>query len=162
MTVSFIAAVSDNGVIGRGGGLPWHLPGDLKWFKDKTLGHTMIMGRKTFESIGKPLPGRKTVVVTRDPSFVPNGVALARSVDEALGKAGEDEEVFIAGGGDIFRQTLRVADRMYLTRIHADIEGDTRFPEVDWTQWREVFREEHAADAKNPYSYTFLIYERIR
>src|SRR5687768_16704796 len=100
MTVSLIAAVSDNGVIGRSGGLPWHLPGDLKWFKDKTLGHTMIMGRKTFESVGKPLPGRQTVVVTRDPAFVPNGVALARSVDEALGKAGDEEEIFIAGGGE--------------------------------------------------------------
>lgn len=161
MTVSFIAAISDNGVIGRAGGLPWQMPGDLKWFKNKTMGHTLIMGRKTWESVGVPLPGRRIVVVTRDRSFVPDGVALARSVDEALGKAATEDEVFIGGGGEIFRQTLRIADRMYITRIHAELEGDVRFPEVDWAQWKEVFREEHPADAKNKYPYTFLVYERI-
>src|SRR5687768_11810730 len=106
MTLSIIVAVSENGVIGRKGGLPWHLPADLKWFKAKTVGHTLIFGRKTYESVGKPLPGRTTVVITRDPRFVPDGVAIARSVDEAIGKAPDDDEVFIGGGGEVFRQIL--------------------------------------------------------
>jgi dihydrofolate reductase len=160
MTLSIIVAVSENGVIGRQGGLPWHLPGDLKWFKAKTVGHTLIMGRKTYESVGRPLPGRTTVVITRDPLFVPDGVAIARSVDEAIGKAPGDDEVFIGGGGEVFRQILPAVHRMYITRVHAHIDGDTYFPEVDWSRWRETFREDHPADEKNAYPYSFVIYER--
>jgi dihydrofolate reductase len=161
--VSIIAAVSDNGVIGRDGGLPWHLPADLKRFKRLTSGHHMIMGRRTWESIGRrPLPGRPTIVVSRDPGFVAEGAQVARSVGQALELAGAVDEVFIAGGEAIYREALPVADRLYLTRVHTVVEGDTFFPELDEAGWRVVAEERHEPDEKNPHAHTFRVYERVR
>jgi dihydrofolate reductase len=160
--LSIIAAVAANGVIGRGNGLPWHLAGDLKWFKALTLGHHMIMGRRTFDSVGKPLPGRTTVVITRDATYQPPaGVVVVATIDDAIGVAAHDEEPFICGGGEIYRQTLHRATRMYITQVHADIEGDTTFPEFDdVNEWKLVDREDFEADAKNDYAFSFLTYDR--
>jgi dihydrofolate reductase len=161
--VSIIAAVADNGVIGRDGGLPWHLPADLKRFKKLTTGHHMVMGRRTWDSIGRrPLPGRPTIVVSRDPAFVAEGARVARSLEEALELAAGADEVFIAGGQVIYREALPVADRVYLTRVHASFEGDTFFPAFDASAWRVVFEERHEADEKNPHAHTFRVYERVR
>ena len=163
MTISIIAAVASNNVIGRANQLPWYMPADLKWFKKQTMGHHLLMGRKTFESTGRPLPGRITVVITRNPNYAPEGVAIARSLDEAIGKAqaAGDPEIFIAGGAEIFAQGLHRADRMYITRIHAEPEGDTFFPEFDdVNEWKLVDSEHCEADEKNPFPYSFLTYER--
>jgi dihydrofolate reductase len=142
MTVTVVAAVAANGVIGRDGGLPWHLPDDLRHFKRLTRGHVLVMGRRTFESIGRPLPDRTTIVVTRRPDWGAPGVLTAPSLPEALSRAGEiDPEVFVAGGQEIFRLALPVADRMVLTRVDQRPDGDTVFPPVDWASWRAVARE---------------------
>jgi len=158
MKVSLIAAIAENRAIGLGNGLPWHLPADLKRFKALTTGRTLIMGRKTFETLRGPLPWRTTIVVTRRPDYAPAGVLVTRSIDEALARA-EGDEVFVAGGADIFRQTLDRADRLYLTRIERDYPGDTFFPEFDESAWRIVEREDHAATEAYP-AFSFLVYER--
>lgn len=163
MTVSIIAAVANNNVIGRDNKLPWHMPGDLKWFKKLTTGHHVLMGRKTFQEFSKPLPGRVNVVITRNPNWFAEGVAIARSLDEAISKAeaAGDTEIFVIGGAEIFAQVLHRADRMYITRIHAEPEGDTFFPEFDdVNEWKLVDSEHLEADEKNAYPYSFLIYER--
>ncbi len=161
MVVALIAAVADNGVIGIDNRLPWHLPGDLQWFKRQTLGKPIVMGRRTFQSIGRPLPGRENIVVSRDPDFRAAGCRVVGSLDEALEAASGAPEVMIIGGAELYRQTLPRAQRLYLTRVHANVEGDARFPEVDSSQWREVAREDHGADGRNPYDYSFVILERI-
>jgi len=163
MTISIIAAVASNNIIGRDNKLPWHMPADLKWFKRLTMGHHVLMGRKTFEEFRKPLPGRVNVVATRNPNWSADGVAIARSVDEAISKAeaAGDAEIFIIGGAEIFAQVLHRADRMYITRIHAEPEGDTFFPEFDdVNEWKLVDAEHCEADEKNAYPYSFLTYER--
>ena len=161
MIVSIIAALSANNVIGRNNGLPWHVSADLKRFKTLTLGHHLLIGRKTFESLDQPLPGRNIVVITRDRNFAADGVLTAPSVERAIELARLDSEVFIGGGAQIFEQTIHRADRMYLTRIHAEIEGDAFFPEFDdVTEWILVDVEHHEADEKNDYPYSFLTYER--
>ena len=164
MRISIIAVLASNGVIGRDNRLPWHLGTDLKRFKALTTGHHLVMGRKTFESLGKPLPGRTTVVITRQKAFsAPPGVVVVASIDEALRVAGQrgDDEVFIAGGGEIYRQALHLADRMYLTRIHAEVEGDTTFPEFDdVSEWNLTDSEHFEADENNDYPFSFLTYER--
>jgi dihydrofolate reductase len=163
MTLSIIAAVADNNVIGRGNDLPWHMPSDLKRLKALTMGHHIIMGRKTWDSIGRPLPGRINVVITRQVDFAPEGVAIARSLDEAIAKAeaAGDPEIFIAGGAEIFALSLHRADRMYLTRVHAEPEGDTFFPEFDdVNEWQLVDTEHFEADGKNQHPYSYLTYER--
>ena len=147
MTVTIVAAVARNGVIGVGGGLPWHLPEDLRRFKELTIGHVLVMGRRTYESIGRPLPGRTTVVVTRRPDWFAGAdadeVIRARHVPGALQLGSEiDDEVFVVGGGQVYEEALPLADRLELTFVDAEPEGDTFFPEVDWSQWREVAREE--------------------
>lgn len=149
--VTIVAAVARNGVIGRDGGLPWHLPGDLRRFKRLTMGGTLVMGRKTYESIGRPLPGRTTVVVTRQPDWSVEGVVVARSVKEALEAAG-DGEVFVVGGAEIYRQTMEVADALEITEVDAEPEGDTHFPEISHP-WRMVRREVEDG-------LTFVRYER--
>ncbi|MPZ62642.1 MAG: dihydrofolate reductase [Propionibacteriales bacterium] len=144
MTVTIIAAVARNGVIGVDGGLPWHLPGDLPRLKALTMGHVLVMGRKTFDSIGRPLPGRTTIVVTRRPDWTAAGVEVSSSVESALARAAElGEQVFVMGGGEIYAQALRYADRLELTEVDAAPDGDTYFPSVDWTAWRETAREHH-------------------
>lgn len=158
MTLSMIVAMSTNRVIGQDNTLPWRLPADLKRFKRLTMGHHLLMGRKTWESIGRPLPGRTTVVITRREDLEIDGVTIARSIEEAIDiaeRAGDDE-AFIAGGAEIFRQTLDRVDRLYLTLIHAEIDGDAYFPEIDTTRWREVAREDHDPDERNPYPFSFV------
>lgn len=160
MTLSLIVAASENDVIGRGGQLPWRLKNDLKRFRELTTGHTVIMGRKTYESIGRPLPHRRNIVITRDLSRKIEGCDVVHSVDEALQLVTGDFEIFIIGGGDIYRQALPRADRIHLTRVHAAIEGDAFFPELPAGEWKEVACEEHSADQDNEYPYAFLTYQR--
>jgi dihydrofolate reductase len=163
MWVSLIVAVSENGVIGRDGGLPWRLSQDLRRFKQLTMGHHLVIGRRTWEEVGTPLPGRTMVVVTRDRRFVAQGVLVAHSLDEALELARDDDEPFIGGGAEIYRMALErsLVDRLYITRVHADIEGDTVFPEIDLEAWRLISREDHEADDKNQYPFSFLVYNRV-
>ena len=164
MTISVIVAMTADRVIGRDNTLPWRLPADLRRFKRLTLGHHLVVGRKTWESIGRPLPGRKMVVVTRQRGFRADGVEVVHSVDDALAVAREngEDEVFIAGGEEIYRQTLARAHRLYLTLVHATFEGDAFFPEYDAAAWTEVEREDRAADEKNPHAFSFVTYEASR
>ena len=157
--LSLIVAVSQNGVIGKGNKLPWHLPADLKRFKKLTMGHPIIMGRKTFESIGKPLPGRTNIVITRQKEFASFGALTAPSLEEALRMCKKEEEVFVIGGATIFEQALPLANRLYLTLIHQDFDGDTSF-RWDPSQWKEISREDFFSDIANPHSYRFLILKR--
>jgi len=152
-----IAAVADNGVIGhRDGRLPWSLPADLARFKRLTLGHTLIMGRRTFEAIGRPLPGRRTIVVTRDPGWSAAGVETAHGLDAAVAAAGAGE-VFIAGGGEIYALALADAGALRLTHVHMAADGEVRFPAIDWSAWRETWREAHPAAGGAP-AFTFADY----
>jgi dihydrofolate reductase len=162
MTVSLIVAVSSNGVIGLEGGLPWYLPADLKHFKRTTMGHHLIVGRRTWEEVGKPLPGRSMVVVTRSREFAAEGAQIAHSMEQALELASGDDEVFVGGGAQIYRIALGrdLIDRIYLTRIHHEVKGDTSFPKVDLDKWELVSEEHHEADEKNEFPYSFLVYER--
>jgi dihydrofolate reductase len=161
MTLSIIAILSANNVIGRGNRLPFRQSTDLKRFKSLTMGHHLLMGRKTYASLEAPLPGRTIVVITHDRDFHPDGVLTAPSIERAIDMASLDAEPFIAGGGKIFEQTIHRADRMYLTRVHAEIEGDAFFPEFDDVmEWTLVDAEHCDADAKNQYPFSFLTYER--
>ncbi len=164
MRISIIAAVAENGVIGRDGKLPWHLSTDLRRFKQLTMGHTIIMGRRTWESIGRPLPGRRMVVVSRQPNYHidVNGVGVAADVDDALriAEASGDDETFIIGGAELYRTALSRANRLYLTRVHEPVAGDTHFPKFDWNEWQLAASEHHAADAKSDYSFSFETYDR--
>ncbi len=162
MTVSIIAAVAVNGVIGREGGLPWRLSADLKRFKALTMGHHVVVGRRTWESIGRPLPGRTLVVVSRTLERPVDGVLVAGSFAEALRAARGDTEVFVAGGAEIYRLALPLADRIYLTRVHASVDGDTQFPEMEWAAWRRVGADDQAADERNDHPSTFEVWERRR
>ena len=162
MAVSLIVAVSENGVIGRDGGLPWRLSADLKHFKKTTMGHHLIIGRRTWDEVGKPLPGRTMLVVTRSRHFAPEGVHVAHSLEEALDIVRDDDEPFIGGGAHIYRMALEndIVDRIYLTRIHAKVEGDTFFPDIHLDDWELVSEERHDPDEKNEFPYSFLVYER--
>jgi len=164
MKLILIAAVANNNVIGGDNKLLWHLPADLKRFKKITMGHTLIMGRKTFESIGKALPGRKTIIVTRQKDFKAEGCEIVPDIKEAICKVREESEVFVAGGGEIYRQiiNLHYARRIYITRVYANFEGDSFFPYIDPEKWELIEREDHQPDDKNPYPYAFLKYKRKR
>lgn len=161
MKVSIIVATADNRVIGLKNDLPWHLSADLKRFKRLTMGHHLLMGRKTFEAIGRPLPGRSMVVISRGNPVLPEGVALATSLDEAIGlaRSAGDTEAFVAGGAQIYTLALPIADRLYLTRIHRSFPGDAYFPEMQQDQWRLLERQDHVAEPGGV-SYSFLNYER--
>ncbi len=159
-TLSLIWAMARNGVIGKNNTLPWRLPADLRYFRQLTTGHPIIMGRKNYEDIGKPLPGRTNIVVTRQKAFSAPGCSVVNSVEQALDAAGTGSEIFVIGGADIYRQTLNIANKLYITEIDADIEGDTYFPEFHRALWREVGRERHGSDALNPNSYSFVVLER--
>ncbi len=162
MKVTIIAAVADNAVIGSQGELPWRLSADLKRFKALTMGHAMIMGRKTFDSVGKALPGRRNIVVTRNRGFAAPEVVAAPSIESALLLVQDDDNVFIAGGAEIYSQALHRADEMLLTRVHAEPEGDATFPEFDdVNEWKLVDSEHFEADEKNQYPYSFLTYRRV-
>lgn len=163
MKLSIFAAVSDNGVIGREGGLPWRLPDELAYLKRTTMGHTLIMGRKTYESIGRPLPGRTSIVVTRQAHYAPHQEVIvvadfARGVEVAASRG--ESELFVFGGASLYRESLPRADRLYLTRVHADVEGDATFPEVAWSDWKLVREETHEADDRHAYAFSFRVYER--
>ena len=151
MRVSIIAAVAANGMIGREGELPWRLPADLAFFKRVTMGHHLVMGRKTWASIGRPLPGRSMVVLTRSTAQEIPGVRFVHDLPEALALAAEagDSDVFVIGGAEVFARALPLAERLYLTRVHADVEGDVGFPAFDERQWVEVEREDHAVDDRH-------------
>jgi dihydrofolate reductase len=159
MLLTAVVAVADNGVIGREGGLPWHLPADLRHFKAMTMGRPVLMGRRTFDSIGKALPGRRNLVVTRRPLDVP-GVEAVGSIDEALARVADAPEVAVIGGAQLWRDTLPRIDRIHLTRVHADVPGDTFFPSLDPAQWREVERREQPPDERNAYPMSFVTLER--
>ena len=159
--VSLIVAMAKNRVIGTNNRLPWHLPADLKHFKTLTMGHHIVMGRNTYESIGKPLPGRTSVVVTRNADYAPPGVMVVNSLEKAILVCADDAEIFVIGGAEIYRQAISFADRIYLTKIDADISGDTHFPEFDSNSWLETERISHAPDEKNAYSYHFVVHDRI-
>lgn len=162
MRLSIIVAIADNGVIGRDNDLPWHLSADLRRFKALTMGHHLVLGRKTFESIGAVLPGRTMVVISRGRPDLPTGVHLVHSLAEAveLARGAGDDEAFVAGGAEIYAEALPAADRLYLTRVHTACEGDTLFPAWEPGDWHEVSREDHPADDRNAHPYSFLVYER--
>jgi len=158
--ISLITAVSANGVIGRGGDLPWHLSDDLKRFKQLTLGKPIVMGRKTFESIGRALPGRQNIVLTQQSEFVADGCDVVSSVDAAIAMAGDADEVMVIGGGEIYELFLPLAERIYMTRVHMDTDGDARFPELDDDQWQETSHSDHNAGESNDYAFTISVLER--
>jgi dihydrofolate reductase len=158
--ITMIVAVADSGVIGRDNALPWHLPEDLKHFKRLTLGKPIVMGRKTFESIGKPLPGRQNIVVTRDTNYRCEGVTVAHDLDAAVRAAGAAPEVMVIGGAELFRLCLPRATRLHLTRVHADIPGDVHWPGVG-SEWRLRDQQRHEPDERNAYAYTFELWENF-
>ena len=158
--LTLIAAVAHNGVIGRDGAMPWHLPGDLPRFKKITLGHPVIMGRKTWESLGRPLPGRRNLVISRTPQLTLAGAEVFRSLHEAIAACAEQEEIFVIGGTEAYREALPLAQRLLLTEIDADIEGDAFFPPLDRSQWRITAREQHLASADNPLAFAYVDYTR--
>ena len=163
--IAAVVAIAENGVIGRDNQLIWHLPADLKHFKNCTMGHPMVMGRKTFDSIGKALPGRTTIIVTRDKNYpAPENCLVANSVQEALemGNKLDPEQVSVIGGEQIFAQTLHQTDRIYLTRVHHTFEGDTYFPEINEAEWQEIERQNFEPDEKNKYAYSFIKMARKR
>lgn len=165
--VSLIVAMARNRVIGINNKLPWYLPNDLKYFKRVTMGKPILMGRKTFESIGKPLPGRLNIVMTRDASWQAEGVKVTHSLDAAIALAQAQceiqggDELMIIGGDEIYRQSLPRADRLYLTQVHAEVHGDAYFPEINWDEWEERAREDFSAEGPNPYDYSFVVLERV-
>ena len=159
MILSLVVAMTSNRVIGRANQLPWRLPADLRYFKRITMGKPIVMGRKTHESIGRPLPGRSNIVITRDPAYAAPGCIVAHSVEEALAAAQPAEEVMLIGGASLFAQMLPRAERIYLTRIGAELHGDAWFPPLDAQRWQEVWREDHPADDQNPYAYSFILLE---
>ena len=164
--ITLIAAMARNRAIGLDNRLPWRLPADLKRFKALTTGHAIVMGRRTYDSIGQPLPWRSTIVITRQTQYAPPGVVVAHSLDEALERAregGETDEIFVAGGEEIFRLALGLgrADRIQLTRIDRDFPSDTFFPEIEESEWRLVEREDHPATHAVPFAFSFLVYDRI-
>lgn len=158
--ISIIAALAKNRVIGIHNTLPWRLPDDLRHFKALTMGHHIIMGRKTYESIGKPLPGRTTVIITRGDFAAPEGVKIAHALDEAIAVCGTDEEIFFVGGAQLYAQALPLADRLYLTEIQSEVEGDAWFPAFDRAQWREASRDKRRDEASG-LEYHFVVYDRL-
>jgi dihydrofolate reductase len=158
--ITLIVAAADSGVIGRDNTLPWHLPEDLKRFKRLTLGKPVVMGRKTFESIGRPLPGRHNIVVTRDTNYRREGVTVVHDVDAAVRSAGDVPEIMIIGGADLFRLFLPRAGRLHLTRVHGDVAGDVHWPGIDEREWRLLESERHDIDERHARAFTFELWEK--
>jgi dihydrofolate reductase len=158
--ISLIAAMASNRVIGINNTLPWHLPADFKHFKAVTMGKPILMGRKTYESIGHPLPGRTNIIITHNPSYVAEGCHVVNSIEQALTLTEDDAEVMVIGGASFYQQTLPIAQRIYLTIIHHDFKGDAHFVEYDESIWREVERVDYQPDEKNRYPYSFLTLEK--
>lgn len=159
--ISFVVAMDKNRVIGKNNDLPWRLPADLAYFKRVTMGNPIIMGRKTHESIGRVLPGRENIIVTRNEDYQASGCEVLHHIDDIkrLDKENE-EELFVIGGAELFRELLPIADRLYVTHIHHEFEGDTFFPSVSWSEWKVISREQGVKDEKNPYDYEYVVYER--
>ena len=167
MKISLIVAVAENGVIGKDNGLPWHLPADMKYFRDTTMGHCVIMGRKNYDSIPlkyRPLEGRINIVVTRQRNFQAEKCILAGSVEEALKEAESrnEEEVFVIGGADIYRQTIGLADTLYVTHIRHSFEGDAFFPAIEPGRWMKIIQKDQQVDEKNKFPFSFSVYEKIK
>ncbi len=162
MKVSIIAALADNGVIGRDGSLPWHLPDDLRRFKALTMGRPILMGRRTFESIGRALPGRRNLVLTRGARRFPDGIEPVDSLAAALVRCAGAAEICVIGGAEVYAQALPLATHLELTRVHMDASGDVRFPAYDAAQWRELACVEHPADERHEWPLTFITLERVR
>jgi dihydrofolate reductase len=162
MIISCIVATAKNNVIGMDNDIPWYLPADLQYFKKVTLNHTIIMGRNCYESIGRPLPKRTNIIITRDPFFISSNCIIARSIEEALTYAVDqgDKEVFIIGGGQIYQQTLSLCDRLYITEVDLVVKGDIYFPEINAAEWNLISEDPKSKDDKNDYDYNFKIYER--
>lgn len=158
--VSLIVAMDENNLIGSDNGLPWQMPADLAFFKRTTMGKPIVMGRKTFESIGKPLAGRRNIVVTRDPSFSAEGCDVVNSIEAAIALCQEDEEVMLIGGASLYQQSFELATDLYITRIHHQFEGDTWFPEFEKSEWKIENQENFEADHSNPYAYSFTKFVR--
>ena len=163
MTISLVVAASENNAIGKNNQLIWHLPNDLKFFKNTTWGFPVIMGRKSFESVNKPLPGRTNIVITTNPDWKAETVIVVNNLKDAIQKAAEtnSKQIFIIGGGEIYKQSMDIADSIYITRVHADLEGDTFFPEIDKSKWKLISNQDFEADEKHAYSYSFQIWEKI-
>ena len=162
MRISIIVAAAENNVIGGNNRLLWRLPNDMKWFKAITTGHTVIMGRKTYDSMGRALPNRRNIIISRDTTLRIEGVEVANSLEDALRRAADEDEVFIIGGGEIYKQAWDKADKLYLTRVHTEQEGDTYIPEILPAEWIEERRESHPADEKHLCAYSFIVYKRHR
>ncbi len=161
MIISLIAAIGENRELGLGNKLPWHLPDDLKRFKEITRGHTVIMGRKTFESIGRLLPDRKNIIITRNKDFKVEGAIIVSNFEEALGESTGEDEVFVIGGGEIFSLALPHADKMYLTHVETKLPNDAFFPEFNLSEWKVVNEESHPKDEKHMYDFTFKTYNKL-
>ncbi len=159
--LSIIVAAAENNAIGKDNQLLWHLPNDLNFFKRTTTGHSLIMGRKTLESFGRPLPNRRNIIITRQSDYQCNGAEVVHSLEEALALCQGEQIVFIGGGSEIYRQALPLVDQVLLTRVHAVLEGDSFFPELDMNEWQLVSSEPHPADERHAYAYTFMVYERV-
>ncbi|MFD2933173.1 dihydrofolate reductase [Spirosoma flavum] len=166
MKISLISAVAENGIIGRDNDMPWHLPDDFAFFKRKTSHHSIIMGRKSLESLGKPLPNRTNIVITRNPNFTAEGVTVVHTLDEAIKEAkeagGATDEIFVIGGAEIYMIALPIATTLYLTEIHQAYEGDAYFPTFDKSEWQEVSRRPHPTDERHAVAFDFVEYERKR
>ncbi|MEW5757649.1 MAG: type 3 dihydrofolate reductase [Pseudomonadota bacterium] len=162
MKISIIAAMDQGRVIGVNNQLPWKLPADMQWFRRHTLGKPVLMGRNTYESIGKPLPGRLNIILTREKDYAVEGAVVVHHLDEAMAAAGAVEEVMVIGGAALYEQMLGLADRLYITQIHQHFAGDAWFPKIDPQLWVEIERSDHQPDERNPYSYSFMILERRR
>jgi dihydrofolate reductase len=160
--ISIIVAMSRNLVIGKDNGLTWHLPADLRHFKETTMGKPLIMGRKTYESMKEALPGRTNIVITRQDSYKAPGCLVAATPEKAVEMAKDEKEIFIAGGGEIYRHFMPVTDRMYVTVVDHDFEGDTHFPRFSLEEWKLISDRHHGSDDRNPYSMFFRVYERAK
>ncbi len=156
MIIALIAAMDRNRIIGHAGALPWHLPADLQWFKHLTMGHCLLMGRRTFEAIGQPLPGRRTIVLSRNPDYPAPGCIVVTDIATAMAAAEPAEQLFICGGGEIYRQTLDQAERIYLTELDIEVTGDTFFPEFDENEFEIISQEQ----GSGPFKYRFSIFQR--
>ncbi len=160
-TISLIVAMTPDGIIGRDNDLPWRIPADLRHFKAMTMGKPMIMGRRNHESIGRALPGRTNIVLTRDQDYRAEGCIVVHTPEAALEAAGDSDEIMVIGGAEIYRLFLPQASTLYLTRVHADIDGDVRFPRVNWSEWRLVAESQHSNDPDSPHPFTFETWKRL-
>lgn len=161
--ITVIAAIAKNNALGKNNDLIWHLPADLKRFKQVTTGHYILMGRNTFESIGRPLPNRTTIIITRNKNYFKDGCLIAHSLEQAIEMAKEESQIFIIGGAQIYKETIEknIADQLDITLVHQEFEADVYFPEIDKKKWKETAREDFKADHKNNYDYSFISYQRI-